>query len=100
MQKVYGRNPRFSLDDTVEGVTRLEDGHRSLFAHGAWTDDTDQAILILQSFIERSNGTLPLDPKDFARRLRQWCKEGLVSLGTPADDIGMTASVALPTFEH
>jgi ADP-ribosylglycohydrolase len=52
------------------------------FPRNDWTDDTDQMILILQSFL--SSGSV--DPKDFARRLLTWKNHGFPELG---DTIGL-----------
>lgn len=72
----YGPTPRFSLVSPAPPgfKTTLLDRHRCMFEEGAWTDDTDQSLLILMSFL-RSGGT-SLDPIDFAVRLKHWVQFG------------------------
>ena len=64
------------------------DQHRAVFEPSAWTDDTDQALLILLSFL-RSGGK-ELDANDFAKRLRFWVEFGLRALDRPPLGIGRT----------
>jgi ADP-ribosylglycohydrolase len=64
------------------------DDHRALFEPSAWTDDTDQTLLILLSFL-RSGGK-DLDAIDFAKRLRGWLTNGLRALDRPPLGIGRT----------
>jgi ADP-ribosylglycohydrolase len=85
-QKEYpGSDFRFSL--VHPRTPRRHDHHRQQFKLGSWTDDTDHALLILLSYLHHDG---VLDPIDFARRLQVWCNEGLLCLGTPAADIGIT----------
>lgn len=80
----FYKDRKFSL---VEPVTQCySDPHRSRFARCAWTDDTDQALLILLSYL--SSQDLTTLPKDFALRLRIWIRDGLLALGRPAQGIG------------
>ena len=41
----------------------------AVFEEAAWTDDTDQSLLILMSFL-RSGGKEEIDYQDFAQRLK------------------------------
>ena len=65
------------------------------FLHGPlgdWTDDTDQMILILQSY----NDSSIIDPKDFAARLLFWRDFGFSELGdTTCSGIGFTVKNVL-----
>ena len=67
--------------------TTLICDHIEKFKPASWTDDTDHALLILLSYLHHDG---VLEPMDFAKRLRVWCNEGLLCLGTPAADIGIT----------
>jgi ADP-ribosylglycohydrolase len=61
--------------------------HIEKFKPASWTDDTDHALLIILSYLHHDG---VLEPIDLAKRLRVWCNEGLLCLGTPAADIGIT----------
>jgi len=98
-RELYGPNPRFSLTSrplkdvpSPNSTNNLKwchmDRHRALFEPSAWTDDTDQALLILLSFL-RSGGK-ELDAKDFAKRLRFWMENGLRALQRPPLGVGRT----------
>lgn len=79
------------------GFTLLEprtepfpDAHRLQFEPCGWTDDTDQALLILLAFLEnRTKGTEFNLAQDFAARLKIWVNSGLPALDRPAFDIGI-----------
>jgi hypothetical protein len=67
------------------------------FAPYAWTDDTDQALLIILSYLHGITYTIPpavstdqLAP-DFAARLRIWIRRGLLALNRLAMGIGVLA---------
>lgn len=62
----------------LEYSMKYRDLHRERFATGDWTDDSDQMILILLSLVA-NNGQM--DPVDYAKRLKRWCKEGFKELG-------------------
>ena len=54
-----------------------------------WTDDTDQMVLILQSYLE----TTTVNPLDFAKRLLSWRNSGFPELGdTKGLGMGYTVS--------
>ncbi|KAG9097529.1 hypothetical protein FRC06_007456 [Ceratobasidium sp. 370] len=53
-----------------------------------WTDDTDQSLLILLSFL--ASGGAEIDAYDFAKRIKFWVKNGLRCLGRPAHGVGHT----------
>lgn len=46
----------------------LQDGFRSRWARGEWTDDTNQMLCILDSLLERRT----VDPNDIAARFARW----------------------------
>lgn len=71
------------------------DQHRARFEPNAWTDDTDQTLLILLSFL-RSGGK-ELDAKDFAARLHFWVDNGLRALDRPPLGIGGTVGGVVST---
>ena len=56
--------------------------NNSRFPEGDWTDDTDQMILILMSYLEQGG----INPIDFALKLRNWRYHGFPELG---DTIGL-----------
>ncbi|KAH8702710.1 ADP-ribosylglycohydrolase-domain-containing protein [Phaeosphaeriaceae sp. PMI808] len=79
----------------VEPATEFyTDGHRSRFSERAWTDDTDQALLVILSYIHNYTNIIPSvstdnNPtacandvlgSDFAARLRIWVEQGLLAL--------------------
>ncbi|KAJ4353557.1 uncharacterized protein N0V89_005287 [Didymosphaeria variabile] len=69
------------------------------FAPRAWTDDTDQALLILLSYLQRPSNPTNL-PQDFAHRLHIWTSHGLLALNRPPCGIGALVSsiVKTPTY--
>lgn len=60
------------------GCDVFPDTHRAFFPPGDWTDDTDQALLVLQSLLAAGGAA---DQRDFAVRLRRWAREGFGELG-------------------
>ncbi|KAJ3047387.1 hypothetical protein HK097_011575 [Rhizophlyctis rosea] len=89
---VYGpEHPTFAFGDDAtlpNAVPFLVDPHRARWKVGDFTDDTDQQLLILLSFL-RSGGTR-IKPNDFAKRLQMWVKQGLRCLDKPPCGIGQT----------
>lgn len=66
------------------------------FAPCAWTDDTDQALLILLSYIQHPTDLDQL-PQDFASRLHIWVSHGLLALERPPCGIGaLVGSIVTP----
>eukprot|EP00735_Rhodelphis_limneticus_P002474 TRINITY_DN1335_c0_g1::TRINITY_DN1335_c0_g1_i1::g.19941::m.19941 TRINITY_DN1335_c0_g1::TRINITY_DN1335_c0_g1_i1::g.19941 ORF type:complete len:567 (-),score=87.18,sp/Q9Z2V5/HDAC6_MOUSE/45.45/5e-21,ADP_ribosyl_GH/PF03747.9/1.2e+03,ADP_ribosyl_GH/PF03747.9/9.1e-59,zf-UBP/PF02148.14/9.5e-17,zf-UBP/PF02148.14/3.2e+03 TRINITY_DN1335_c0_g1_i1:73-1773(-) len=66
------------------------DRHRSRWAKGDWTDDTDQMILILDGLLVNSGKFSVLD---FARRIKWWASHGYPDLGDKGGmGIGMTVN--------
>ncbi|KAJ4377166.1 hypothetical protein N0V86_006608 [Didymella sp. IMI 355093] len=66
------------------------DAHRLGFEPCGWTDDTDQALLILLAFLHnRANKTEFNLAQDFAERLKIWVGRGLPALDRPAFDVGI-----------
>mmetsp|Transcript_9851 Transcript_9851/g.36736 ORF Transcript_9851/g.36736 Transcript_9851/m.36736 type:complete len:375 (+) Transcript_9851:2967-4091(+) len=54
--------------------------HSIRWANCDWTDDTDQMILLLESFMEGEQFT-KAEPRIFARKLRDWIDKGFPELG-------------------
>ncbi|KAJ3193733.1 hypothetical protein HK101_004277 [Irineochytrium annulatum] len=119
----YGAGPvRFGLDE--EGCEFVADGHRRRFIKNSWTDDTDQALLILDTILETyaSDAVEPrdvreelkakgvtgveqletLDPVVFARKLKAWAMNGIPELSKPGMGIGFTVGSVLshPKFDE
>jgi len=66
------------------------DAHRMQFEPCAWTDDTDQALLILLSYLHIQTHDPDVDlAEEFAARLKIWVSRGLPALDRPAYDIGI-----------
>lgn len=89
---------KFSLL-TPRGPTPFHhDSHRAKHVPGEWTDDTDQALCILLSFLHNQG---KLDAKDFARRLKIWVDQGLRALDTLPLGLGLTvgSTVKHPEFD-
>lgn len=92
--ELYGPSPAFSLEDplpephlpSLVGIS--PDRHRSAFDPSGWTDDTDQSILILLSFL--ASGGTQLDARDFALRLKFWVTNGLRCLDRLPLGLGRT----------
>jgi ADP-ribosylglycohydrolase len=55
----------------------IQDGHRSRWEKGEWTDDTDQMLCILNSLIDKKN----VDIKDIAKNLSEWASNGGRGIG-------------------
>ncbi|KAF2731520.1 ADP-ribosylglycohydrolase [Polyplosphaeria fusca] len=74
------RTGKFSLVDPITEI--YPDSHRNRFEKCAWTDDTDQALLILLSYLHHHSDVdvLATLPQDFASRLRIWVDQGLRAL--------------------
>ncbi|KAJ1553977.1 hypothetical protein HK096_005529 [Nowakowskiella sp. JEL0078] len=104
---------QFGLDKV--GAPFLQDRHRARFEPNCWTDDTDQAILILETILDtytraqspshQINLVHPfpeIDYKQFATRLRKWAEKGNTDMTPPKDPmgIGMTVGSVLshPSF--
>ncbi|KAJ6238638.1 hypothetical protein M0813_25862 [Anaeramoeba flamelloides] len=68
----------------------IEDGHRSRWEKGDWTDDSDQMIHIILSLIEK-NGSI--DKVNFAKRLCHWIHNGFLEL-TDHAGMGLGGTVA------
>ncbi|OAG06059.1 ADP-ribosylglycohydrolase [Paraphaeosphaeria sporulosa] len=80
------KSRKFSL---VEPVTEIHaDTHRLRFTTCSWTDDTDQALLILLSYLHHPSKPLTHLPQDFAARLQIWLSHGLLALSRPPAGIG------------
>ncbi|KAH6629385.1 ADP-ribosylation/Crystallin J1 [Boeremia exigua] len=66
------------------------DAHRLEFEPCGWTDDTDQALLIILSYLYiQSNKTNANLGQEFAARLQIWVSRGLPALDRPAYDVGI-----------
>lgn len=55
----------------------IQDRHRSLWKKGAWTDDTDQMLCILDSIIENK----AIDLTDIAKRFVLWKQTNGIGIG-------------------
>ncbi|CAO2653676.1 Nn.00g030870.m01.CDS01 [Neocucurbitaria sp. VM-36] len=82
---------KFQLVDPAAKVH--PDGHRTRFSSCAWTDDTDQALLIMLGYLHAYTSTpqpLTVDElsRDFAARLRIWISQGLRALDRHPCGIG------------
>lgn len=87
-QRRYG-NRRFTL---LEPHTKpFPDTHRLQFEPCSWTDDTDQALLILLAFLHNQTNKSEVSlAQEFAERLKIWVDRGLPALDRPAFDIGIS----------
>lgn len=87
---LYGSSPRFKLlSPAPPGYkTIFCDRHRAMFEEAAWTDDTDQALLILMSFLK--TGGKELDYVDFSKRLKHWVQFGFRPLDRLPLGLGRT----------
>lgn len=69
------------IDYYPEGLTNynqiIQDQHRSRWAIGSWTDDTDQFIALCDSIIEYND----FDPISFAKHLYKWYKAVPMGIG-------------------
>lgn len=70
--------------DIVNDMVR--DRHRGRWLAGDWTDDTDQAILLMETLLAHPTESGLLDVDKFAHSLLQWANDGFPELG---DDGGM-----------
>ncbi|KAG8702681.1 hypothetical protein FRC08_003301 [Ceratobasidium sp. 394] len=88
--ELYGPNPRFTLQ--IPPPAHLTgpklDQHEYVSPPSEWTDDTDQSLLILLSFL--ASGGTKIDAYDFVKRIKFWVGNGLICLGRPAHGIGHT----------
>lgn len=73
--------------DELNPLEMVRDRHRVRWLQGDWTDDTDQAILLIENLIQHSEASSGLlDIESFAHSLLQWANDGFPELG---DDGGM-----------
>lgn len=85
--KAYPTKKFTLLDPRTEP---FPDAHRLQFERCAWTDDTDQALLILLSYLHIQTHDPNADLAEaFAARLKIWVSRGLPALDRPAFDIGI-----------
>ncbi|KAJ5072421.1 ADP-ribosylglycohydrolase [Anaeramoeba ignava] len=56
----------------------LNDGHRSAWIEGDWTDDSDQMLLILDGILANKGKVIE---QDFAKRLVHWIENGFREVG-------------------
>lgn len=107
--RIYGPNATFTLlapgshplaPKAAGFKTMHMDRHRGMFPPGSWTDDTDQSLLILLAWL-RAGGKVEtaaeIDAlaKDFARRLKIWCREGLRALSRAPLGLGRTVKASV-----
>ena len=71
-----------------------QDSHRDKFDLADWTDDTDQSLLLILSYLHNYKGgtddKLPLEASDIALRIQTWVTQGLRCLNRPPLGIGQT----------
>ncbi|KAJ3412908.1 hypothetical protein HDV05_008772 [Chytridiales sp. JEL 0842] len=70
------------------------DSHRNKFHLADWTDDTDQSLILVLSYLSSTKTTITqvLNPLDVAIRIKTWCQQGLRCLDRLAMDVGSTTS--------
>ncbi|KAH8651568.1 ADP-ribosylglycohydrolase [Tricladium varicosporioides] len=68
------------------------DSHRDKFTPGEWTDDTDQSLLLILSYLRNSPAPQSpvVDARDIAVRINNWITQGLRCLDRPPLGIGQT----------
>ncbi|KAJ3055685.1 hypothetical protein HK097_009733 [Rhizophlyctis rosea] len=90
--RIYGTDtPLFAFGTDAshpDAIPFHTDYHRAKWRTGDFTDDTDQHLLILLSFL-RNKGR-GIDPNDFASRLHSWIQQGLRCLDKMPCGIGRT----------
>jgi ADP-ribosylglycohydrolase len=88
----YGPNPRFKLRPPAPPgfQTMFMDRHRAVFEEAGWTDDTDQSLLILMSFLHNGGNGKGIDTLDFAKRLKHWVQFGFRPLDRMPLGLGRT----------
>ena len=80
-----------------------EDSHRDKFESADWTDDTDQSLALILSYLHNyvpGSDTSPVKPSDIAQRLQIWVQQGLRCLDRPPLGIGMTTGRVLMDPEY
>ena len=65
---------------TYKHSDRLANFHCARWPIGAFTDDSDQMIMVLQATLDAPD--LRADPHNFLRRLSSWCRHGFVDPGS------------------
>ncbi len=68
----------------------FERSHRGV-PPGTWSDDGAQALLLLESLLERDG----FDPDDFGRRLANWYNQGYMAVDNHVFDCGITTATAI-----
>uniref|UniRef100_A0A0B7BD36 ADP-ribosylglycohydrolase n=1 Tax=Arion vulgaris TaxID=1028688 RepID=A0A0B7BD36_9EUPU len=87
-KKYYGNKPR-----NLEYSQKVPDFHRSRWAEGDWTDDSDHMFVILQSILYNKGEVIATD---FAVRIKRWMRKGFPDLGDVAGmGIGATTKAVL-----
>lgn len=77
----------YSCDSfNIDPLRMHRDRHRTRWLEGDWTDDTDQAILLMETLLANPPGTSLFNINLFAHSLLQWAENGFPELG---DDGGM-----------
>ncbi|KAN0036199.1 hypothetical protein ACTA71_005503 [Dictyostelium dimigraforme] len=83
--KIYGTNP-------IPFPSNIRTSHSCRWLRGDWTDESDQMILVMDSFIE-SGGKI--DEVNFAKKLQKWVTSGFPELGDQAGIGSSFSSIAL-----
>ncbi|KAK5581351.1 hypothetical protein RB653_001383 [Dictyostelium firmibasis] len=75
-------------DEFIEFPGYITNRHNSRWDKGDWTDDSDQMILIMQSFLNNKDSTdcNKIDPLEFSKLLKNWVENGFQEL---SDQCGM-----------
>lgn len=100
---LYGSHPRLKLRPPApEGWKTMHmDRHRAMFEEAAWTDDTDQSLCILMSFLHSGGKQdTDIDYNDFAKRLKHWVAFGFRPLDRLPLGLGRTVGSVVndPSF--
>ncbi|XP_074660098.1 ADP-ribosyl-[dinitrogen reductase] glycohydrolase-like [Tubulanus polymorphus] len=90
-EKSYGKHA-----GKIAYKMKVDDGHRSRWEVGDWTDDSDQMILIMKSLLDNEG---EVNVVDYSKKLKDWQQHGFEELG---DKGGMgigTTTVQVLTHE-
>ncbi len=68
---------QFYTDGLTDYDQIIQDGHRSRWEKGEWTDDTDQMLCIFNSILDKKT----VDVRDIAKNLYTWANNGGRGIG-------------------
>ncbi|KAG8826337.1 hypothetical protein FRC19_009120 [Serendipita sp. 401] len=93
-REYYGDSPKFKLRPPAPSGSNYRvmhiDRHRGAFEEAGWTDDTDQALLILMAFLKNGGPGEGIQAQDFATRLKHWVSFGFRPLDRLPLGLGRT----------